>query len=45
MGGSLAPFCMAGSKYLFWSSRVPGKEVDKMVDFHDSKPKHVVVYR
>ena len=46
MGGKLAPFCMDSCKNLYWTTRVPGKEIDRTACYTSSKPpKHVIIYR
>ncbi len=45
MGGKMAPFCAAGNKYLGMSSRIPGKEIDKLVSYKEENPTHSIVIR
>ncbi len=45
MVGKMTPFCAAGNKYLGMGSRVPGKEMDKLVSYKEENPTHSIVIR
>ena len=36
---------MANYKNLYWTTRMPGEEIDRIDYYGNDKPRHVVVYR
>ncbi len=41
----MAPFCMAGFTRLGMSTRVPGVEMDKLVNYSKDKVRHAIIIR
>ena len=41
----MAPFCMKAYKNLAYTARIPGEDMDTIVNYADERPKHGIVLR